>query len=437
MAKEEEKKVDIKAKKVAKNLVVMVGTKKFIVPNVTDKEVDSIQNKILLYNKNKSDNNRQKIMDIIDISTKIEDKEKSEIKGLKKVVKKAEKEEKSKIPIKKAATKKVIEKAKKVATKKKGVDYSELITIDKKGNMVMKGCETIPMPTLLTKRIEEFIDKEEDITPLLNFWSLSLLNPNEVARTKFFDYLSNNGLTITPSGYVVTYRMVKTTSKAGVYTDAHTKTMRYTPGTVCSIPRETCDEDGSRDCSRGLHTGTPLFIGIKANKKVQGNTKGILGDGYEITTKEADPQSYGTGYNKPSPQVFDHTFGNQAIICLINPMHVVSIPNSDTRKMRSCEFYFAKLTTAEEVIDMVEKDYLLFDGDYQSFELKQLQELLKNKELKAYVDEKTDKGAKIHKLEAALKKKMDDIKISNDKISNALDPVALKLIIKQRLKVIK
>lgn len=436
------------AKQIGRNIILFIKGVKYSKKTVDNTEVKSIVNKLELFNKKPSKARLEEIMEIFSKKTEEEKKLDLEIKGHKKIVKKEAKEPNLEKKKKYDKNKKLIEKVKDFYTKKKIKDDAPtLLVVNKEGDLAMKGCETISMTDLLVSRIEEFVTKQQEIKSLLNFWSLCLLNPNEVARTKLFDYLQNNGLTITPSGYFVTFRMVKTTDNPNEFKPARTgyggKELIYVPGTVCSIPREECNEDGSRDCSKGLHTGTPKFIGIVANKKHDlEEGKGTVGDGYgyTITTKKDTPQSYGAGYDRPtteSKQKFDNSFGNQAILCLINPAHVVSIPDSDTRKMRSCEFYFAKLTTAEEVIDMVEKDYLLYDGDYNNFELKQLQELLKNKELKAYVNEKTKTGTKVANLEKALNKKKELLKLSSDNINSSLDASALKAIIKRRQIILK
>lgn len=283
----------------------------------------------------------------------------------------------------------------------------------------------VALPPLLVTEIVYYQQKQLDLDPLVNFWKLALLNPNPIARTKLFDYLSRQKLLITSKGYFVTYRMVKTTSEAGVYTDAHTHTMRYVPKSVCRIPREQCDEDGSRDCSRGLHTGTPLFIGLE------------LGDGYKrVTTKQANPGSYGTGYDAPKQQDFSQAFGNQAIRCLVNPMHVVSVPDSDTRKMRSCEFYFCGTTTAEEVMKEQLGEYTAYEDLYHEFEAKELDEMLKNHEIKQAIDEnKVAKGKQAkEKAQEKLNQLKEKVHVGKDPVSKELTLEEINLIIQSRLK---
>lgn len=439
----------IKAMTVGKNFIVVVDGKKYS-KQVTVEEAKSITNKVLLFNKINSKTKKEEILSLFEKKKQEEKvlaiKEKGIKKAIKKEVKSKDKEVKKEIKTKITKTKTTLEKVKKTASKlgykvvkKSGnVSISSLLVQSKDGGIALKGFEHISMPDLLVKKLNEWLDAEEHIQPLLNFWSLCLLNPNPIARTKLFDYLSDQKILITPSGYFVTYRMVKKTDDPRVFTDAHTQKMKYVVGTVCAIPREQCDEDGSKDCSRGLHTGTPKFIGIISateNQMIEG--KGAIGDGYgkKITTKTINPDSYGTGYDNPKTetQTFSNEFGNQAIITLINPAHVVSVPNSNTRKMRSCEFYFCKLTTAEEVIEMNNGGYLKFDKDYQKIEFEQLEEMLKQKEVKAFITSTSKEGSKKYEqLSLALIDVQNDIKLSSDKINSHLEPEQLKSIIKQR-----
>lgn len=289
----------------------------------------------------------------------------------------------------------------------------------------------VPLPNDLVGEIKRYIDDKLSLDPLINFWMLALLNPNPVARTKMFGYLFRHKLIITPSGYFVTYRMVKKTDDPNVFTHAHSvgtgKQLYYKPGTVARIPRVDCDEDGSRDCSRGLHTGTPNFIGISGLEN--------LGDGYKKANNSSGGGGYGTGYSAPEKQTFSHIFGNQAIICLVNPMHVVSVPESDTRKMRSCEFYFCKLTTVEEVVKLQTDEYRIFDHTYQEHEAEELRKMLKITKLQNYVDKSsTDLTAKKR---AELEEKIEGLKkqltLGGDSMSKDLTIDHINSIIQSRV----
>jgi hypothetical protein len=368
------------------------------------------------------------------------------------ITKQIEKEEEKKEVIKKAVKKQITKQVEKESKKEKiysiGVIKKLSKTLIKEEldflvttpyGTALKGFEEVPIPKLLIDKILEFSKKGISIKFLINFWYKCLANPNHIARTKLFDYLLGQNIIITPSGNFVTYRMVKDCGKNnvklnGYYTDAHTYTMKYVEGTVCSIPRSECDEDGSKDCSKGLHTGNPKFIGINVQKV----DKNGLGDGYNTgvvySPSSGDTGGYGTGYTAPTPKPdhkeFDHTFGNVPIICIINPSNVVSVPNSDTRKMRSCEFYFAKVTTAEEVIALEAGDYLIYDEDYEKIELETLKTKIKEQGLVKFIDDKKLKSPELKKLESLL----GSIQFkNNDNVSKDLSLEQIKSIIKNRI----
>jgi hypothetical protein len=315
-------------------------------------------------------------------------------------------------------------------------EYEQLVITN--NGIALKEFESIPMPKLLVDKIQEFTKRKVSIQFLINFWYKCLQNPNHVARTKLFDYLLGQNIIITKSGNFVTYRMVKDCDSKGVklngyFTDDRTHTMRYWPKSVCFIPRNECDEDGSKDCSRGLHTGNPKFIGINIEK----SSKEGLGDGYKTVTYSPNEEfgyngGYGTGYDKPELK-FDESFGNVPIICIVNPANVVSVPNSDTRKMRSCEFYFVKTTTVEEVIALEAGDYLLFDEDYEKIEIDRIKDKIKEQGLEKYIAADSYRSSDITKLRNKLENKLISFK-NNDVISPDLSLEQIKIIVKHRLK---
>ena len=362
-------------------------------------------------------------------------KQKAIEKKVKKLDKNASKESKNELAKVKTYNIGVIDKVSKAISKKE----SEALIIQG-SSITLKGFESIPMPKLLVDKIGEFASRGVSIQFLINFWYKCLANPNHIARTKLFDYLVGQNIIITPSGNFVTYRMVKDCNKAGdkldgYFTDAHTYTMRYLPGTICSIPRSECDEDGSKDCSKGLHTGNPKFIGIHVEK----SDKEGLGDGYKEVTYSPSQYDgydagYGTGYSKPveTKQQFSTTFGNVPIICIVNPSNVVSIPDSDTRKMRSCEFYFVKTTTVEEVIALEAGDYLLFDRDYEDLDIQNLKKIIKEQGLTNYIEKDNYRDSDLTKLKNKLQGQLIKLKV-NDNVSKDLSLDQIKQLVKNRI----
>lgn len=449
-------KFDIKKKIIGQNVTVIIedeiGSINKYTKTIKDKEVrtkliDNITSIIDKISNSKSEKVIKKEVDIlINIFTskeqaikKIEEVKEVKQKAIEKKVKKLDKN--SNIEYKKELAKVktynigVIDKVSRAISKKE----SEVLVVHN-NNLVLKGFESIPMPKLLVSKIEEFASRGVSIQFLINFWYKCLANPNHVARTKLFDYLVGQNIIITSSGNFVTYRMVKDCNRSGdkldgYFTDAHTYTMRYIPGTICAIPRSECDEDGSRDCSRGLHTGNPKFIGIHVEKSdIAG-----LGDGYkEITYSPSQydgyDAGYGTGYSKPveRKQSFSTDFGNVPIICIVNPSNVVSIPDSDTRKMRSCEFYFVKTTTVEEVIALEAGDYLLFDRDYEDLDIQNLKKIIKEQGLTNYIEKDNYRDSDLTKLKSKLQGQLIKLKV-NDNVSKDLSLDQVKQLVKNRI----
>lgn len=406
------KKIDYKL--VGRSVMAVIDKKKLVITTPDTKLRDKLKTKLEAYNLRPSDARKAELIKLFT--------PKAEKAKVEKIVKKKKAHQAVKV-----TKRELVESKKEIKVLRDYFKDEKRLYIDG-GDVKMVGYD-IPMPKELIDAISLAIDKKEGIDHLLNFWMLTLLNPNPIARQKLFAYIGRHKLIVTPNGYFVTYRMVKRTDDPNVFTHAHSVSdtkesprMYYKMGQVAKLDRKTqCDEDGSRDCSKGLHTGTPDFIGIK------------LGDGYSkgVYTK-SQGGGYGTGYDAPSQQSFDNTFGNQAVIVLVNPMHVVSVPDSDTRKLRACELYFCKTTTAEEVLKIQQGEYSTYDNKYKEFELKELVTMLKGVKLEKFVEGVLDKGntKKIQEQVAALRSKLT---FSNDAINSELTLEEINRLIQSRV----
>ena len=118
-----------------------------------------------------------------------------------------------------------------------------------------------------------------------------------------------------------------------VYTDKHSATMSIQLGVPVHMERAECDGDPAVDCSYGLHVGATKYV-----------------------------QSF-AGY------------GDAILVCLVNPAHVVAVPNYDNSKMRVSEYFpFAIATFENGIIDIIEDLY--YENDYAGYEEKELQETI-------------------------------------------------------------
>jgi len=420
----------ITKKVVAKTFIIIYDDKK-LSTNIAEQSIkEKLIDDIEAYNKKPSKAKFDKIVKVFNqrkeaklVAVKAEKKAvKSKLKEIKQLKAQESVEAKQKVKKKIVKTTEVI----------KTLDNDKRFIATGTGELQLKGYP-VDIPKELVAELQAYYTHGQPLEPLINFWMLAMLNPNPQARTKMFRYLSKHKLIVTPNGYFVTYRMVKKTNQPNVYTHAHNNggknQLYYYPGKVARILRSECDEDGSKDCSRGLHTGTPDFIGIQ------------LGQGYEpkiLTKEQGGGQGTGYGQNINTNQEFDKQFGNQAIICLVNPMHVVSVPDSDTRKMRSCEFYFCKTTTPEEVIKLQSvNDYSIFDNEYKEFEKEELERMLKETKLSNYKKSTPKTDSQLNKLIEQETELREKLKTNFDAANKSLSIAEIKQLISNRVKLLK
>lgn len=278
------------------------------------------------------------------------------------------------------------------------------------GNVFLAGFNT-PIPDQLVKVIEEYHENEYPMDALLNFWKLLMLNPDQKVRESLFGFIGKHDFSVTDMGYMIVYKAVSdgekentplskfiaseylrvkkdwkcspnkytvyvadgnyaitknTTAKkwakkgkktveilgklgylydkqikkktldivAPVFTDKHTKKMFIELGTPIKMSRTECDADPSRDCSYGLHVGATKYVETFANG------------------------------------------GDTILVCLVNPAHVVAVPDYDNSKMRVSEYFPFAIAKYEDCkIDIIEEAY--FEHDYIEYEADAIEEMVK------------------------------------------------------------
>lgn len=338
------------------------------------------------------------------------------------------------------------------------------------------------MPRILADKFIEHLQKGESIDHLVEFWTLTLLLKNSEARKGLYSFITKQKLMVLPSGYFIGFRRIKKVSDAkvlnttlhinelqaadfkakvrkahqsiknydvrreedgtlfiqvstvkkkkgefvdtlanqiaaleigvdveaqeAVYTDAHTKKMRIKIGQPVRIPRSQCNEDGRVECSFGLHIGSQTYV-------AQGSS-----------------------------------LGDTIVVCILNPMHVISVPYRDAHKMRMCEYFPAFEISEEELrnFDPTKIDWTPHVRAYRTIEdaraKKALEviETLTEEERKNFVPEVVDEkqiealGSRLNKATThydALKKKLSIL--LEDDISNSLDFNELEEILKRRV----
>lgn len=315
--------------------------------------------------------------------------------------------------------------------KENGLEY-DLET----GDVYLKGFNT-PIPEQLVSTIEKYHAKGRDMANIMNFWKLLMINPDERVRTQLFDFIGQHDFSVTDNGYMVVYKAVELfdadqdtdlntfvasaayhvtkdwgtglgkyavyqENESGDYKITKEKTIKgwnldkknvtyvgnlkklekqigqlskdkdavsYIPryctwggnfdlekekirlGVPQKKERKDCDSDPSRDCSNGLHCGATSYVESFASSS------------------------------------------SVILVCLVNPAHVVAVPNYDHSKMRVSEYFpFALAERKDGKIDIVEQPY--YDNDYLAYEVEEVE-----RQIEAINNEEERVGVDVHEAE--------------------------------------
>jgi len=163
-----------------------------------------------------------------------------------------------------------------------------------------------PVDNSITQQILRMLDEgSQDWKPLALFMEHIANHPDPKSVEQIYKWLETDTFTLTPEGYVVGYKAVKTVND--VYYSIHSGyavvdgkevngPVPNQPGSIVQMPREKVTYDPNTACSYGLHVGTYAFA------------KGFGGD----TVLEIH----------------------------INPRNIVSVPHDErAQKMRVCMYF--------------------------------------------------------------------------------------------------
>lgn len=163
----------------------------------------------------------------------------------------------------------------------------------------------------LVDRIVELFRQGYDTKYLSNFLAKLQNNPSYRSVNELFTFLEHQGFPITEDGCFLGYKSVRQD-----YLDHHSGKFMNNPGAVLTMPRNTVNEDARLACSSGFHVGT---------------------------------LEYARGFGG----------GNKRIMVVkVDPADVVSVPASNTNKLRTCKY--------EVLREHVDVDVHLNEGVYKA-----------------------------------------------------------------------
>ena len=286
------------------------------------------------------------------------------------------------------------------------VAYLTGLEADVETNEIFLAGFNTPIPQTLVDVLKEYHENQYPIDAVINFWKLLMLNPDKRVRTSAFDFIHTHDFVLTDSGYMVVYKAVaykektdndllefvtnnylhvkkdwkcsankyvvyrdsegnlaltKTVTADGwddedveilgklgdlnasldklaetsntVYTDKHSQSMKIKLGVPVLMDRKECDSDPAKDCSYGLHVGATNYV-----------------------------KRFGSN-------------GDAVLVCLVNPIHIVAVPDYDHSKMRVAEYFpIALASYTDGEIDIISQSY--FESDYKTYEEKDLEKML-------------------------------------------------------------
>lgn len=322
------------------------------------------------------------------------------------------------------------------------------------GEIFLAGFNT-PIPQTLIDVIKDYHENNFPLQPIINFWKLLMINPDVRIRESLFKFITTHNFVLTDKGYMIVYKAVylkenksnrdttyedyisqqylhvknnwkcnpnkyivyknlndssfaitkydtakswnekekniEILGKLGdiysaiiisnneednpiQYTDMHSRTMTIELGIPVKMERKECDGDPAIECSYGLHCGSTRYTATYANSN------------------------------------------SKILVCLVNPMNVVAVPNYDNSKMRVSEYFPFALANYDyntKKIDIIETSY--FEDDYSNIEVKELEEMIKKVKSEEKPIEKAkntnDESRPMLELQKIIESRLVDIKL--------------------------
>lgn len=270
------------------------------------------------------------------------------------------------------------------------------------GQMFLIGTN-IPMPEMLSKTFEDYIERKYPIESLKNFWLRLMLNPDEKVREDLFEFLSTYNFTITKSGKFLTYKAVTHKQKiendiASFVSNQQLKILKWKKSPKSyevyknsdgelAITKSSTFEGWDLEEKEFEHVGNLGELIDKISELVEDVNSTLFTDKYSETMniKLGKPvrQERRTCDNNPNNEcsnglhvgsinyVENFTYSDDTVLlCIVDPVNVIAVPKYDRSKMRVCEYFpFAVLDRIEDKngklrkFETVDSPYSMIDYD--------------------------------------------------------------------------
>ncbi len=167
--------------------------------------------------------------------------------------------------------------------------------LDGNGGLLFDGR---PVPSGLTRRIQDMAVAGADPSPLFRFWERMQNNPSMRSVEQLWSFLEHAGIPLTGDGCFLAYKGVKAD-----FMDCHSGTILNAPGSTVQMQRNLISDNPDHACHQGLHVGA-----------------------FEYATN----------------------FGPNVVIVKVDPADVVCVPNDHShQKMRVCRYEVVGLANGD------------------------------------------------------------------------------------------
>jgi hypothetical protein len=280
------------------------------------------------------------------------------------------------------------------------------------GETFMEGFNT-PVPELLVETIEDYLENKFPVESITNFWKLLMANPDHRVREDLFKFIATHDFSLTEKGYMIVYKTVDymnmvTQDVASFVSNAYLRVRKdwdTSPKKYVVYKNFTSEDEFELKLTKKVTFGKwdvdSKGVELVGNlDDLQKNLDSLIDEGassvftdlhtHRMEIKLGEPVKMNRGECNADPKVscseglhvgatsYVQSFANTdsvVLVCLVNPMNVMAVPESDHSKMRVCEYYpFALATFEGRKIDIIEQKY--FEYDYVSHEEKDLKEIL-------------------------------------------------------------
>lgn len=154
-----------------------------------------------------------------------------------------------------------------------------------------------PLHNTVTHRLIELQEEGHDVAPLAKFLEKLMENPSSWCVEALYKFLEAKGLPLTEDGNFLAYKVVNKEWK-----DKYSNKVLNTIGSIHEVPRNTIDDDRTKECSYGFHVGDLQYSG-----------------------------PHGSYYSGPA--------NDRIIIVKVNPKDVVAVPEkANAHKIRVAKY---------------------------------------------------------------------------------------------------